>query len=357
MTSPLKKELITRIIASGPISIAEYMTECLLHPEHGYYTTATPFGAAGDFVTAPEISQMFGELIGLAMAQSWIDQGKPGIAWLFELGPGRGTLMSDMLRVLAKVPGAREALRPCLLEASPKLQSIQAEVLAELPPTWVSTIDDIPAGPVFVVANEFFDALPIRQFERGERGWHERQIGVKDGGLVLGRSPETDVPALRLRTEDTTLGQVVEICEPAVATAARIASRIAADGGAALFIDYGDWHSLGDTLQALKAHKSVNPLDTPGQADLTAHVDFEPIAQSAASAGLGVSKLTPQGVYLERLGITQRAVSLAEHLSGHTLEQHVQAHRRLTHPEEMGTLFKCLALTPRGTGPFPGMAG
>jgi SAM-dependent MidA family methyltransferase len=199
--------------------------------------------------------------------------------------------------------------------------------------------------------------LPIRQFERGGRGWHERQIGVKDGALVLGRSPEADIPALRQRTEDTTVGQVIEICEPAVTTTARIASRIAADGGAALLIDYGDWHSLGDTLQAVKAHQTVGALDTPGQADLTAHVDFKPIAETAASAGLEVSPLTPQGVFLERLGITQRARSLSQHLTDQELEQHVQAHRRLTHPEEMGTLFKCLALTPRGTGPFPGMAG
>jgi SAM-dependent MidA family methyltransferase len=300
---------------------------------------------------------MFGELIGLAVAQCWIDQGQPENAWLVELGPGRGTLMSDMLRALSKVPNARESLRPCLLEASPRLRDVQAENLAEYSPTWASSIDDVPAGSVFVVANEFFDALPIRQFERGQRGWHERHVGMKDGVLVLGRSPESDVPALRKRTEDTTLGQVVEICESAIATAEWISTRIADDGGAALFIDYGDWHSLGDTLQALRDHKPVDPLDTPGQADLTAHVDFEPIAATAASIGLEVSPLTPQGVFLERLGITQRAQSLAQHLSGHALDQHVQAHRRLTHPEEMGTLFKCLALTTRGTGPFPGMAG
>lgn len=355
MTNALERELIARITASGPISIAEYMAECLLHPELGYYTTAAPFGAAGDFITAPEISQMFGEMIGLSLAQCWIDQGQPEGAWLVELGPGRGTLMSDMLRVLSKVPGAPQALRPCLLEASPRLRSIQAETLAGSSPRWISAIDDLPQGPTYFIANEFLDALPIRQFERGKIGWRERQIGLVDGKLALGRSPEADLPALHSRKVDTKPGQIVEICDPAVTVTSAVAARIAEEGGAALFIDYGDWHSLGDTLQALKDHQTVDPLFFPGKADLTAHVDFEPIATMAKQNGLVVSQLTPQGVFLERLGITQRAQSLASELSGHALDQHIQAHRRLTHPEEMGTLFKCLAMTAVGADPFPGM--
>ena len=354
MTNALERELIARITASGPLSIAEYMTECLLHPEHGYYTTATPFGADGDFITAPEVSQMFGELVGLAIAQCWINQGRPANAWLVELGPGRGTLMSDMLRVLEKVPGALGALRPCLLEASPRLRNTQAQALEGASPKWISAIGDLPADPIFLVANEFFDALPVRQFERGELGWHERQIGLVDGQLALGRSPDTDVPALRHRKADTNIGQIVEICDSAITVTLAIASLIAESGGAALFIDYGGWHSLGDTFQALRGHHPVDPLSFPGTADLTAHVDFEPIAMAAMQAGLDVSELTPQGVFLERLGIFQRAQSLASGMSGPALEQHIQAHRRLTHPEEMGTLFKCLALTPKGTRPFPG---
>jgi SAM-dependent MidA family methyltransferase len=264
--------------------------------------------------------------------------------------------MSDMLRVLTNVPGAREALRPCMLEASPKLRDVQSKTLNGYSPTWVTAISGIPDGPTYFVANEFFDALPIQQFERGGQGWYEIQVGVMDGTLSLGRSPETDIPALHHRTGDTEQGQIVETCNPAIETTRGIAARISAQGGAALIVDYGDWRSLGNTLQALKDHQQVDPLLTPGQSDLTAHVDFEPIAETAAGLGLDVSPLTPQGVFLERLGIAHRAQTLAQTLKGSALDQHIHAHRRLTHPEEMGTLFKCLALTRRGTTPFPGMA-
>ena len=356
MTRTLKQELITRISATGPLSIAEYMSECLLHPEYGYYTTATPFGAAGDFITAPEISQMFGELIGLAIAQCWIDQGRPEDAWLVELGPGRGTLMSDVLRALDRIPGARSSLRPFLVEASPRLRDVQAKALAEASPLWGFDYDDLPNGPTFVVANEFLDALPIRQFQRGERAWHERQVGIVDDDLAFGLAPETGVPELSHRYQDTRPGQIVETCAPAMTVTESVVERIASQSGAALFVDYGDWRSLGDTLQAVKNHQLIDPLKEPGLADLTAQVDFEPLAKTAERRGLCVSPLTPQGVFLERLGITQRARALARGLTGASLDEHVRAHRRLTHPEEMGTLFKCLALTPRGTGPFPGMA-
>ncbi|MCP4817928.1 MAG: class I SAM-dependent methyltransferase, partial [Shimia sp.] len=326
-----------------------FMTEALLHPTHGYYTTRDPLGAAGDFTTAPEISQMFGELIGLALAQVWLDQGSPAPFTLAELGPGRGTLMADILRATRQVPGFQDAAEVHLVEASPTLRAKQKDAIGAA--TWHHSVDDLPEQPLFLVANEFFDALPIRQFQRGPDGWHERLIATRDGGLNFALGPELPQPHLEHRLADTSENQIVETCAPALSVADTIGSRIQSHGGAALLIDYGDWTSRGDTLQALQNHAPVDPLATPGEADLTAHVDFEPIAQSAPCAH---SPLTPQGVFLERLGITQRAQILAPRLSGEALESHIAAHRRLTHPQEMGNLFKVLALFPQGQTPPPG---
>jgi len=348
----LAQILAARIAATGPITVAEYMSECLLHPAHGYYTTRTPFGVQGDFITAPEISQMFGELLGLALGQAWLDQGAPQNALLVELGPGRGTLMADMLRVLAKLPGGA-ALRPWMVEASARLRREQA---GRVPTAhWADTLAEVPEGPVFLVANEFFDALPIRQFQRAEAGWSERVLGLgPDQALRFGLSPPAPLAALEHRLQDTRPGDLVETCAPARPIAAEIGRRIAEQGGAALLIDYGGWRSLGDTLQALRAHTPEDPLAHPGQADLTAHVDFEPLAQTATQAGALASALTPQGVFLERLGITTRAQALARALTAEPLRTHIAAHRRLTHPDEMGSLFKVLGLHPAGARPLAG---
>ncbi|WP_417523039.1 class I SAM-dependent methyltransferase [Marinovum sp.] len=349
--TPLASLLMERIAAEGPMSLADYMATCLLHPEHGVYTARDPLGSAGDFTTAPEISQMFGELVGLALARAWMDQGQPGFT-LAELGPGRGTLMADILRVGRKVPGFVEAAEVVLVEASPLLRTRQEETLAGFDVTWVDHVTDLPQAPLWLVANEFFDALPVRQFERQGDGWCERRVGARDGALTLGRTEPTAVAALAHRLGDTRDGDIVEIAPSLPPIAEAIGQRIADHGGAALIIDYGDWRSLGDTLQALHRHQRVDPLAHPGAADLTTHVDFEAIATAAPCAH---SRLTTQGVFLERLGITPRAQQLAAGLQGAALETHVAAHRRLTHPEEMGTLFKVLGLMPHGAPPIAGL--
>ena len=351
----LSDHLIARIRQDGPISVAEYMTDCLLHPKLGYYSTRDPLGAQGDFITAPEISQMFGELIGLSLAQSWIDQGRPAPFTLAELGPGRGTLMADALRATRQVPGFHAATNVCLLEASPALRQVQAETLNQYTPEWIENTADLPEQPLFLIANEFFDALPVRQFIRDGGGWRERLIGEADGALAFGLGPNAPQVALKDRLGDTKDGDLVEPCAAAIPIMTVLASRIATHGGAALIIDYGDWHSLGDTLQALKAHERSDPLNDPGQCDLTAHVDFEPLAIATRAAGCAHTRLTPQGVFLERLGITARAQTLTKAVDGSMQEQVIAAHRRLTHPDEMGNLFKVLGLYPSHSAPPPGL--
>ena len=352
--TPLAARLVRRIAAEGPITVADYMAACLLDPEHGYYATCEPFGVAGDFVTAPEISQMFGELIGLCLAQAWMAQGAPGRIVLAELGPGRGTLMADLLRAAAAVPGFAAAARLHLVEASARLRALQARRLAEHAPVWHDSLDGLPEGPLFLVANEFFDALPIRQFQRSGAAWAERMVGVRDGRLAFGLSPPAPLAGLADRLEDTAEGDLVETCPAAPGLAAEIGARIAAQGGAALIVDYGGWRSRGDTLQALHAGAFDDPLAHPGEADLTAHVDFEPLAEAVRAAGAVPAGPTPQGVFLERLGIAQRTARLADKLAGPALNAHMAGHRRLTHPEEMGRLFQVLGVSPPATPPLAG---
>jgi NADH dehydrogenase [ubiquinone] 1 alpha subcomplex assembly factor 7 len=349
----LSDALIARITRTGPLSVADYMAECLLHPVHGYYTTRDPLGAEGDFTTAPEISQMFGELIGLWLAQVWIDQGAPGEFALAEFGPGRGTLLADALRATARVPGFHAAARLHLVEVSPTLRARQSAALDGHAITFHDHPGQLPEMPLLLIANEFFDALPIRQFQRGPTAWHERQIGTAEGALIWGLAPETPVAAIGDRLEGTLEGQIVEHNAAALPIAQDIGRQIASHGGAALIIDYGSADSIGDTLQAVQGHAPVDVLASPGQADLTAHVAFAPLARAAAPAQ--ASGLTPQGVFLERLGITARAEALAKSLRGDALDDHIAAHRRLTHPAEMGTLFKVLALTPPDSPPPPGL--
>ena len=347
----LRDQLVARIAATSPMSVADYMAECLGHPVLGYYTTRDPLGAAGDFTTAPEISQMFGELIGLALAQAWLDRGL-GEVTLAELGPGRGTLMADILRATRGVAGFHDAVRLHLVETSPALREKQRTALAGVPVTHHASVATLPDAPLLLVANEFFDALPVRQFVREGGFWRERVVGLADGALAFGLSGPVMVPELGGR-DDVRDGGLVELCPAVPAIMEEIAGRIAAHGGAALVIDYGGWRSLGDTLQALKDHAFDDPLAHPGEADLTAHVDFEALARAAT--GLVASRLTPQGVFLERLGITPRARAIAERLGGAGLDAHVAAHRRLTHPDEMGNLFKVLGLVGPGTPMLPGL--
>ena len=352
--TPLSRLLVERIREGGPITVADYMAECLLHPVHGYYTTRDPFGQDGDFTTAPEISQMFGELLGLALAQSWLDQGAPSPFTLAELGPGRGTLMADALRATRGVPGFHQAARLMLVEASPTLRQLQAETLNRSPgpaPEWLDRAEDLPDAPLFLIANEFLDALPIRQFLRSPEGWRERLVGLAGNALSFGLSAPLarvpDTPAFR----HAPVGALVEDCAPAREIVADVATRIAGRGGLALFIDYGGLRSQGDTLQALRAHAFDDPLAHPGESDLTAHVDFEPLAALAPA-----HSYTTQGAFLDRLGISARAERLAQGLTGAALESHLAAHRRLTHAQEMGSLFKVLAISPDRAPTPPGFA-
>ncbi|TGD62551.1 class I SAM-dependent methyltransferase [Tabrizicola sp. WMC-M-20] len=350
--TPLGRIIAARIAATGPITLAEYMAECLLHPDHGYYTTRTPFGAAGDFTTAPEISQMFGELLGLCLAQSWLDQGAPNPFTLAELGPGRGTLMADVLRATRAVPGFHAGAQVMLVEASPALRSEQLARLAPRDITHADSIAALPDQPLFLLANEFFDALPIRQFQFDGTHWRERLVGVQGGQLAFGLSDPLTLPFAAPAFRDPAPGRVVEVCPAAQPIAETIGQRTHAHGGAALIVDYGGWRSAGDTFQAVRAHGFADPLATPGQADLTAHVDFEALA---AHAGLPHA-YTGQGPFLLRLGIEARAARLAHSLTGAPLQSHLAAHRRLTHPQEMGSVFKVLGLHRPGTPPPPGFA-
>ncbi len=342
--TPLGRRLAERIAAAGPITVAEFMAECLLHPEHGYYATRDPLGVAGDFTTAPEISQMFGELLGIALAQAWLDRGRPTPFVLAELGPGRGTLMADALRACRAVPGFADAAEVHLVEASPPLRTRQAAALGGHPATWHQSVASLPEETLLLVANEFLDALPIRQFVRSGEGWRERVVGLDGGELSFGLAPAAPQPALDNRHADTRDGDIVERSPAAEVVMAEIGRRIGSSGGAAIVIDYGGWRSLGDTLQAVRAHGPADPLARPGDADLTAHVDFAAVSRAAAGAGAQVSPMVSQGVLLERLGITARARRLADGLNGNALAAHVAAHRRLTHPDEMGRLFQAIAI-------------
>ncbi len=349
--TPLADILVRQIAATGPISVAEYMAACLFHPRHGYYTTRDPLGAAGDFVTAPEISQMFGELAGLALARSWLDRGRPAPVALAELGPGRGTLMADILRATERVPGFHAAIRPVLMEASPLMRARQRSALAGYDVAWIDAVGDLPDLPLLLIANEFLDALPVRQFLRDGDAWRERLVGVVEDRLAFALGPAIPLPDLAPRLADTRQGDMVETSAAAASVAEEIGRRIADRGGVALLIDYGSAGSLGDTFQAVRGHAKEDPLAHPGAADLTAHVDFAALARAAPCPAAGP---VAQGVWLERLGIAERARALAARLEGTARAHHVAALRRLTHPDEMGQLFQVLALHD-ASGPPPGL--
>ena len=351
--TPLGDLLIRRIAQTGPITLADYMADCLMHPLHGYYSTRDPFGVAGDFTTAPEISQMFGELLGLALAQSWLDQGAPANFTLAELGPGRGTLMADVLRATRAVPGFHRAAQLTLVEASAHLRAAQRQALGDHPVQWLDRAQDLPDAPLFLLANEFFDALPIRQFMRAPAGWCETVVGLANGALTLGRSAPADIAAMHNRLADTAPGDIVEFCPAAAPIMAAIGGCIARQGGLALIVDYGGWHACGDTFQALRNHAFADPWADPGRADLTAHVDFAALAAAAAPAR---TCFTTQGALLRGLGIDARAAKLGQGLAKDALESHHRATHRLTAPKEMGELFKALAVFSSLTPIPPGFS-
>jgi NADH dehydrogenase [ubiquinone] 1 alpha subcomplex assembly factor 7 len=338
----LGAKLAVRIRAAGPLSLAEYMQAALWDPAQGYYATRDPLGARGDFITAPEISQIFGELIGLWFADCWRQIGAPDPVILCELGPGRGTLMADFLRAAAIVPEFRRALRLHLIEASPGLRAQQEKTLASASPAWHRDIDELPAGPLLLVANEFLDALPIHQYQRGADSWHERRIGLDArGGLAFVLDPQAAG-----EHGAWPVGSIVEARPAAQDLAARLGRRLAASHGVALFIDYGYYPSApGDSFQALSRHRFADPLNAPGSADLTAHVDFMRFGAGAESAGAQRHGPVDQGAFLKALGAQARASKLAAGKSPAGRETIGSGLHRLVDPTQMGSLFKVLALS------------
>lgn len=345
--TPLARKLAAQIRATGPITIAEYMAACLGDPEHGYYMHRDPFGRQGDFVTAPEISQMFGELIGLWCLAAHAALGSPTRFCLAELGPGRGTLMADVLRAARIRPSFGDAAEIVLVETSPRLRAAQEQALSGLHrrPAWIADVGDLPAVPLIVVANEFFDALPIRQLQRTAEGWAERMVGLdRKGGLAFGLRP-CQIAGPNLYP----LGAVVELRPADGAIVGRLAEQIAGLGGAALIIDYG--HAApgaGDTLQAVRAHRYDSVLSCPGEADLTAHVDFSALATAAESAGAVPRMVLTQREFLLRLGLAERAERLAAGKDEPVRAAVFAARDRLAGEAAMGRLFKVLGISSAG---------
>jgi NADH dehydrogenase [ubiquinone] 1 alpha subcomplex assembly factor 7 len=332
--TPLEKIIIEMIEAEGPMPLDRYMSLCLGHPQHGYYMTRDPFGAAGDFTTAPEISQVFGEMIGVWCVNAWQSLGSPSPFALVELGPGRGTLMADLLRAAKAAPEFLAAVEIHLVEMSPVLQKMQQETLGSSV-TWHASVASLPNMPTLFVANEFFDALPVQQFEIRAKKCFERCVGVESGKLKLGLVPSPARPGADGIYEESPVSQAI---------ATEILERIEACGGAALIIDYGHLRTAGgDTLQAMRAHEFCGILDSPGEVDITAHVDFEKLG--------GTFALT-QGDFLKAMGVEMRTEKLAAKLEGEARENFLAATGRLIAADQMGELFKVICVVQKGAPPI-----
>ncbi|MGH6840524.1 MAG: class I SAM-dependent methyltransferase [Methylocella sp.] len=358
--NPLENLIRETIAENGPISIESYMTLALAHPVHGYYAAKMPLGESGGFTTAPEISQMFGELVGLWCVAVWRAMGEPRPLLLVELGPGRGSLVADALRAARIAPDFLTALELNLVETSEVLRQCQRVALkgSQVAARWHNSVEELPSGPAIIVANEFFDCLPVRQFVRGQSGWHERLVGLDgEGRLCFGLAPDAE-PGFSAPSEP---GQVIEAGLAADRLMTRLAARISAQGGALLVIDYGyDTEGRGETLQAVKRHRFADPLRDPGEADLSAHVDFRGLSRSARAAGAEVHGPVPQGEWLARLGIHERAAALRRHADEHQRTAIDSALLRLAgngaadSGADMSRLFKALAVTGPGLGAPPG---
>ncbi|RWO20359.1 class I SAM-dependent methyltransferase [Mesorhizobium sp.] len=349
----LKTRIVELIGAAGPIPVNHYMALCLFDPLDGYYTTREPFGAAGDFVTAPEISQMFGELIAVWLYEAWLATGRPMPATIAEIGPGRGTLMKDMLRTLARLdPALTAGASFAMIETSPRLADVQRQTLVATPAAigWHESIDTLPQTPLFIVGNELFDAVPIRQFVRAGTGWRERMIGL-DGAdqlHVFAGAGSVDPTLLPDDAENAPQGAIVEVAPARAALMATIAERLAGLGGAGLFLDYGYLQpGIGDTLQALRKHDHEDVLANPGEADLTAHVDFAALAAIVRAHGLD-AHLSTQGEFLVEMGLLERAGQLGANANEAAREKIAGEVERLAGPQAMGDLFKVLAVLPAG---------
>lgn len=340
----LQAKIEAEIAREGPISLARYMALCLTDPEHGYYRHGTPIGAKGDFTTAPEISQMFGELLGLWCAVTWRQMGAPSAINLVELGPGRGSLMADCLRAGRQIPDFVPACALHLVEAGEDLRAAQRGALQGYDVCWHEDFATVPAGPALIIANEFFDALPVRQFIRADLGWVERLI---EPGLSFGQGVERHEMPESLANAPA--GSIVEISPAREELASQIARRIAAEGGAALIIDYGHARSgIGDTLQAVRRHAPHDPLKAPGEVDLTTHVDFEALERAADGHDVAVHGPISQRRFLRALGIDARAAMLMKRAEPGAAAEIEGAHNRLTAPSAMGELFQALAICGPG---------
>lgn len=341
--------LIRGIIAEeGPIPVDRYMALCLGHPQHGYYVTRDPLGGEGDFITAPEVSQVFGELIAVWAVSQWQAMGEPSSFLLVELGPGRGTLMADVLRTLRRAaPACAAAARVHFVETSPVLRGRQRAAVGE-GASWHGSLPEVPDGPVILLANEFFDAIPIRQFERRGGRWHERVVGVVEGALSLGLGPPVPGPA----------GHEGDIVEPSPAReeiARHIGARLSRHPGAALIIDYGHLATApGDTLQAMRGHRFVPVTEEPGACDITSHVDFASLSKALREGGGVVHPALTQGDFLRAMGLEARfgqLIGRADPATGAILGRQMA---RLADGEQMGKLFKVLAATAPGLpAPYP----
>ena len=330
---------LQRLIAmSGPISVAHYMAEANAH----YYATRDPLGRAGDFITAPEISQIFGELVGLWLADLWMKAGRPANARYVELGPGRGTLAADALRAM-RAAGLEPPVE--LVETSPALKEAQASRLPAA--RWHDDTASLPDAPLLIVANEFFDALPVRQLVATDEGWRERMVGHDGDRFVPVAGPRIPASAIPEHLRAAPAGTILETSPASVAVLGELARRIARQGGAALVVDYGHVRtSAGDTLQAVKDHAYADPWLSPGERDLTAHVDFEALADAARAEGVKVFGPRTQGEWLRAMGINLRAASLAK-AAPERAGEITEARDRLTAPEQMGTLFEAMALVSK----------
>jgi NADH dehydrogenase [ubiquinone] 1 alpha subcomplex assembly factor 7 len=345
IVNALKRKLLDLIEVQGPLTIAQYMAIALGDPEHGYYMRGDPLGR--DFTTAPEVSQIFGELIGLFFVQAWEDRRRPQAFQFVELGPGRGTLMADMMRAAGKLrPQFIGGARVTLVETSPTLREAQKKTLGSFAVNWASRFDDIPAdGPLFLIANEFFDALPIHQFVKSERGWHERVVAGEGEKLRFMLTPDiVPLSAIPAPVHDAASGSVIEVNPGATELVRSIAGRIAETGGVALIIDYGHTTmAVGDTFQAVNNNAFADPLAEPGEADLSAHVDFAALAAAAAEGGACTPIIAAQGKLLNVLGIDARANRLKRD-NPERIHEIDSAVDRLTNPKQMGTMFKALAI-------------
>ncbi|MBX3580357.1 MAG: class I SAM-dependent methyltransferase [Rhizobiaceae bacterium] len=349
--TPLGERIAGLIQAAGPISIADYMSMCLFDTEAGYYMTREPFGVHGDFTTAPEISQMFGELVAVWLAQAWQVADRPASLAIVEIGPGRGTLMKDIVRTIRRIaPDLASAAEFVLVETSPRLVDIQATTLKDSGPafTWLKEIDGLQRKAALFVANEIFDAIPFRQFVRVSDRWLERVVALDDerfrfavGTASLARD------ALAADLWHAPEGSVLEIAPAREALMALVASRIRRDGGAAIFFDYGHLQpGFGDTFQALRNHRYEDVFDNPGKADLTSHVDFSALDRVARSRGL-VTRAMTQGDFLLGMGLLERAGRLGQNADAQMREAISEAVERLAGPDEMGQLFKVLQVAQR----------